>query len=389
MSKLWSEYKLLLSLLLIGLLIGALACMLNGCGRNEPIRIGFAEQLTGPQAELGVQTRNGVLLAVEKINSSGGINGRPIKLIIRDDKGTPEGVRVADRELIKSGVVAIIGHATSQQTKDALPVIDTAHVVLISPSAAASELSTMSDYFFRVISEIKSRASGFAESIYKRRRLERIAVIYDTDNEAYALPYRESFASEYESLGGKIVGSVAFSSKTKPDFDPMLLKLRSSNADGLLIIASSYDTALIAQRTRLIGWNVPLFSSSWAEEILIKLGGKAVNGLELEQYYNLNSKSPAFQSFKSQYQKRYGEEPIGVAALGYETAEVLAAALKKTGGSADGLRQALLETKINGLVDTISFDKHGGVVRPFYVGVAKNGRTVPVGDEQPTGSRGK
>lgn len=371
-------YKYLLSFILIGLLIGLLTIVLGGCARNRPVRIGFSEQLTGPQSELGVQTRNGVLLAVEKINTSGGIDGRPIELVIRDDKGTPEGVRAADRELIKSGVVAIIGHATSQQTKEAMPVINAAHVVMISPSAAASELSTMSNYFFRVISEIRSRATGFAKSIYERRKLEKIAVIYDIDNEAYAQPYRESFYSEYESLGGKIVGTVAFSSMAKPNFDPLIVKLRSTNADGLLIIASSYDTAFIAQRARLIGWNVPLFSSSWAEEILIKLGGKAVDGLELEQYYNLNSKSPAFLDFKSRYQKRYGEEPIGVAALGYETVEVLAAALRKTGGSADGLRQALLKTKINGLVDIIAFDKHGGVVRPFYVGVARNGKTVPV-----------
>lgn len=368
MNKARSSAKLLLFVITTILIIA-------GCAKKQPIRIGFSEQLTGAQSELGVETRNGVLLAVDNINAAGGINGRKIELVIRDDKGTPEGIRAADRSLIKDGVVAIIGHATSEQTKTALPVIDAAHVVLISPSAAASELNLKSKYFFRVISELKARASDFAESIYERRKLKRMAIIYDVDNAAFSDPYQQTFSAKYESLGGKIVSRVDFSSVKSPNFDPLLKKIRAAGADGLLIVANSYDTAFIAQRTRVIGWDVPLFSSSWAEEVLMKLGGKAVEGMEIEQYYNLNSKSPAFLKFRSQYQSRYGEQPIGVSALGYETVEVLAAALRKTGGSSAGLREALLETKnFKGLADTFSFDKTGGAVRPIYV---KTLTTVP------------
>ena len=119
-----------------------------GCSGKKAIRIGFVAQLTGVQAELGVQERNGVQLAMEKINAKGGIGGRPVELVVRDDLGTPEGARAADRDLIEAGVVAIIGHATSGQTMVGLSVTNPARVVMLSPTATTPELSGLDDFFF-------------------------------------------------------------------------------------------------------------------------------------------------------------------------------------------------------------------------------------------------
>ncbi|MDP3451190.1 MAG: ABC transporter substrate-binding protein, partial [Anaerolineaceae bacterium] len=79
---------------------------------KPPIRIGLAAQLTGKQADLGIQLRNGVQLAVDEINASGGINGRNLELSVEDDLGTPQGAKDAQNKLIDKGVVAIIGHFT-------------------------------------------------------------------------------------------------------------------------------------------------------------------------------------------------------------------------------------------------------------------------------------
>jgi branched-chain amino acid transport system substrate-binding protein len=371
--------------LVLAATIGMLVIALGGCGRREPIRIGFAEQLTGTRSSIGIQTRSGAEMAVQEINESGGVNGRPIELIIRDDKGTAEGARAADRILINSGVVAIIGHATSQQTKEALPTTNAARVVLISPTASADDLTTKGGYFFRVVNGNRTYVSGFARSIYKRHGPLRIAIVYDSDNAAYAKSYRELFTSQYESLGGKVISEVAFSSKAKLNFDPLLRKLLAAKPEGLLIIASTYDTALIAQRLRIMGSKILLFSSSAAQVLpLIRLGGRAVKGLETVENYDLNSQSPAFLDVKARYQRTYGEDPTPIALLGYETVEVLAAALKKTDGKREGLREALLETKdFKGLVDTFSFDNRGGAVRLSYVVIIRDGKAVVVDTIKP------
>lgn len=94
-----------------GLLLLLLSCVLSlpGCVGEDPVLIGFAGQLTGDHADLGVQGRNGATLAVEDVNARGGVAGRPLKLLVHDDRDTPQTAVDADTALIKAGVVAIIG----------------------------------------------------------------------------------------------------------------------------------------------------------------------------------------------------------------------------------------------------------------------------------------
>jgi len=348
---------------------------------KKPVLVGFVAQMTGNQAELGVQERNGVQLAVEKTNASGGINGRKIELVIRDDLGVPENAQSVDDELIKAGVVAIIGHATSGQAVAGLKVTNPAQMVMISPTVSTPALSGQDDFFFRVYPTFKDSAQAFAAYIYKTGKLKRLAAIYDTDNAAYAKTYNATFSEKYTSLGGVISGESSFSSKTRPDFAIGLAELRRSDAEGLMIIASDTDTALIAQKARIMEWQIPLFTSAWAQtETLINNGGKAVDGLKLEQSYALTSQVPSFTEFKSNYQARFGNTPSFGAAFGYEAALVLADALKKTNGKPDKLKNALLETRdFKGLMDNISLDKFGDVQRPFYLSAIENGKFVILG----------
>jgi branched-chain amino acid transport system substrate-binding protein len=364
----------------VGWLIGILTFCLVGCVEKEPIRVGFVAQLTGVQAELGVQERNGVQLAVEEINAAGGVDGRPIELIVQDDLGTPEGAQAADRELIDAGVVAIIGHATSAQTLAGLAVTNPARVVMLSPTATTPELSGLDDFFFRVAYSLVDRAHALAQYIYQNRNISQIAAIYDADNAAYSKAFLEAFTGKYQSLGGEVVAETDFSSKSQPDFAPLVAQLRASNPDGLLIIAADIDTALIAQRTRLMDWPIPLFTSAWAQtETLINNGGQAVEGLEIEIANALNDQSPNYLDFETRYQARFGQAPAFGAALGYEAAQVLATALQETGGQAEGLAQALVGIEnFKGLSDTFSFDRYGDVIRPFYLGTIRDGKYVDI-----------
>ncbi|WHH57779.1 ABC transporter substrate-binding protein [Petroclostridium sp. X23] len=366
--------------IIIFLLVGIAGFFFIERKRNDSIIIGFSAQLTGRQAELGVQERNGVQLAVEKINADGGIAGRKISLIIHDDLGIPEEAQSGDHELIKKGAVAIIGHATTAQTLAGLKVTDSQQVVMISPTVSTSELSGLDDYFFRVYPSFEKSSENFAKYAYKVNGITRMAVIYDIDNLAYSKTYSKVFAHEFQSLGGEITDQVSFSSADHPDFSPLLSKLQESEAEGLLIVASDIDTAFIAQKARLMGWQIPMFTSAWAQtETLINNGGKAVEGMKLEQSYTLANKSQSFIDFQSRYKARFGKEPSFGAAFSYEATLVLSDALKKTNGNKAGLKQALLETHhFNGIMDDFSFDRFGDVERPWYLSTVRNGKFVIV-----------
>jgi len=366
-------------ILVIGaLLLFMLTFLVIRAINKETIKIGFAADLTGKQAELGVQERNGVQLATESINAAGGIKGHKLELIIRDDKGVPENAKIADQELINAGVVAIIGHATSGQTVAGLEVTGPKKMILLSPTVSTPALSRLDDYFFRVYPSFLESSRAYARYVYQEIGIKNIAVIYDSDNSAYALTYSTTFTDEFKAMGGTITDQVSFASSKQPDFVSILEKLRKHEPEGLIMITSDVDAAFIAQQVRMMRWDLPLFTSAWAQtQTLINNGGEAVEGMNIEQAYDLSSQEPSFLDFKKRFENRFGSSPSFGAAFGYEAAMVLSNALED--GKVTGLKQALLKVKdFKGINDTFSFDSLGDVERPFYLSTIKNGKFTVV-----------
>lgn len=368
--------KTSLTVRLVTLLVPVL--LLAACIPRQPIRVGFSGELTGRNAELGVSGRNGAQLAVEEINTKGGVGGRSLELVVRDDLGTPEGAQAADRALIEAGVVAIVGHMTSAPAVAAVPIVDEAGVVLISPTAATWQLTSLDDHFFRVSSDSVKGGVALAVYVSEDRGLSRLSAIYDTDNAAFTETYVSVFEDTFTSLGGQIVDSVPFSSADEPDLSSVLVVLEAGNPEGLLIVASAAETALIAQTTRRVGWEVPLFGTGWAQtETLIRAGGRAVEGLELERLFDPNSQSPAFQDFRVRYEERYGNTPIFAAAQAYEAMMLMVIVLEGTGGEAEGLREALIAVRsFDGLTGTIIMDEFGDARRAHYLLTVRDGEFI-------------
>ena len=368
-------------LILILAVMAAIAVITGSAWRflgRKTVLIGFAGQLTGKQAELGLQERNGVQMAIDACNAEGGIRGRPVTLLVRDDLGMPQQAKNVDRELIARGVVAIIGHPTTSQTLAAREVTNPAHMVLISPTVSSPQVNGRDDFFFRVYPSFDSSARAFARFMFQETGTKRLGIILDTDNGGYSENYVEAIQAEFSAQQGAVVDMVRFSSRTQPDFTPWIREMSARRLDGLLIVASDIDTALIAQRVRILGWSVPLFASAWSQTAtLLQKGGQAIEGLRLEQSFRSDDRSPRFLAFSNQYRSRYGDEPSFGAAFGFEAAQVLIEALQRTGGKADGLKPSLLKTRnFQGLMDSFSMDPHGDVIRPFYLSEVRNHRFV-------------
>ena len=358
---------------------------------EKDIIIGFSAQLVGKQSELGVQERNGAQLAIEKINESGGIDGNKISLLIKDDKGTTEGARNGDRELIKEGVVAIIGHATTEQTLEGLNESNPAKVVMVGPTISSPILSGIDDYFIRIHPSFEKSSKSFADYIYNNRNIKNIAIIYDESNVSYSKLYCDNFSGEFKSSGGKISEVISYSTGDNPDVSNVISRLEQIRAEGLLIISSDIDTALIAQKIRLFNKSISLFSSSWAQtETLISNGGRAVEGMELEEAYDLNNSSKNFIDFKTRYYNRFGSESSFGAAYSYESTILLSEALKSTHGSKKGLKEAILKIgSFNGLTGDFILDKFGDSQRDVFLTSINNGKFVSVKKLDSTNSGGE
>jgi branched-chain amino acid transport system substrate-binding protein len=335
----------------------------------HPIKVGVTAELSGKQSELGINLRNGVQLAIEEINAAGGIDGRKIDLVVENDLGTPEGAKEAEEKLIDAGVIAVIGHFTSNQTLAGYEVTNPKGMLLFSATASTSVLTGKKDMFFRTVASTESMGQGMAWYIHQKRGLSRVGIIYDQDNNTYSEPLLQAFADKFSNLGGQITSQVKFSGAKSDEIPALVDILKSSNPNCVFIIASPADTAIIAQTISIKGWKTNLFSSSWGQgETLIQDGGKAVEGMEFIIGFDGNDPAPELQTFKTSYQKRFAHTPVFSAMEGYETMRMLAAALKKTGGSAKGLPDALLTLRdFQGLTSTISMDEYGDAVRPLYI----------------------
>jgi branched-chain amino acid transport system substrate-binding protein len=341
----------------------------------SPIQIGFTAELTGKQNELAINLRNGVQLAVEDINANGGINGKTIALLIEDDMGTNSGARNAENKLINAGVVAIVGHLTSEETVAGYPVAIERGTVLISATAATATLTGIDDLFFCTTPSTKYLGSELVKYIHTYRRVTRIAIILDEDNFAYSSSLADAFTTSLEQAGGQVTTRISFSGKSVNDFIPYVYGLRLSNPQAVLILASPPDTGIIAQQIRLQKWDIPLFAGPWARgEELLRNGGSAIEGLELIIAYDPDTPNAALDAFKIHYESRFGQQPAFTAIYGYEVIQVLSAALQKTNGEAEGLADALRGiSDIPTLTATISLDEYGDTIKPLYIHRVQDG----------------
>lgn len=126
--------------------LAGLVLLCAACGQREPIRLGFVSGLTGRHSDLGISSRNGATLAVDELNAAGGVRGRSLQLIIRDDGQDADRARRAVRELVGEGVVAMVGHATSSMAAATLPIVNDAQVLMVSPTVTSPDFTGKDDW---------------------------------------------------------------------------------------------------------------------------------------------------------------------------------------------------------------------------------------------------
>ena len=333
-----------------------------GCTK-QPITLGLSVQLTGTRGDLGVDLRDGVLLAVKEINDSGGIDGRKIELIIMDDQGDPEKARQVDNELIDRGVAAIIGHVTSSQTAAVLDLINERKIVLFSPSSTSPLFSGKDDYFFRNVISADLYGRALARYLIEEKNLHNISVIYDISNEVYSVPLWETTEELYTSLGGEVEEVFSFK-PDETDLHDIVESFLIKDPSAVQIIASPVDTAIITQLIRKNNSDIPIFGCSWAKtKTLIEKGGAAVEGIELITRGD-DFSSQKYTDFKLNFETEYKRSHGLLAPTGYEALRALTWALEEVDFEISDLKDGLkYYNNMETVLGKISLDEFGDINR--------------------------
>ncbi len=342
---------------------------LVACSEMAPIKIGFVDSLTGAAADLGSANLNGVRMAVKKWNAQGGINGRKVELVIKDDLQNPDTARRVVKELIAENVAAIIGHGTSNMSVATAPIANDAKVVMMSPTTTTKLLTDKYDYFFRVISSTQPYAEKMASFRFNVLNERRVSVAYDAHNAAYSKSWLDDFKAAFERQGGKVSFITSFDvTKSMLSTDKLAQQLLAGKPDGVLLITNFQHAGLISKAIRERDRKINIGTSEWAAtEGLTSFGCDCIGGIYSSQFIDRDSTRLPYINFKAEFVRAYGAEPGFGGVTGHEAANVIFESLRQKQANED-LRQAILRVStFKGLQSDVVFNGSTTASRPSYI----------------------
>jgi len=359
--------------------VAALLLLAAGCRPREPIKVGFVASLTGRHYDLGISARNGLALAIAQINAAGGIDGRPIELLVRDDQQNADAARRAVADLIGDGVVAIVGHATSAMAEATRSLADGAGVLMLSPTVTSSAFRGSHPHLVFLSPFTTATTKVLSDYLARQNRIRRVTVFYDLSNRAYSQAWHDDFRQQFEEQGGRITMSVPFTSGTVASYAALVAEALKTPTDAVMVVANSLDSATICQQVRKIAPQMPILGAEWGfTHDLVAHAGPAVEGALFVQKVNVDDTSPAFQAFVRAYRDRYNQPVDFAAALSYEAGFILAEALRRD-PRRSGVQQALLDIgTFHGLQGDIHIDRNGDVARRQFLMAVRGGRASVV-----------
>jgi branched-chain amino acid transport system substrate-binding protein len=332
------------------------------------IAIGEYASLTGGSASFGQSSHKGTALAIEEINKSGGVLGKKIRLITEDDQSMAGQPATIVRKLIaQDKVVAVLGEVASSKSLEAAPICQQNKIPMISPASTNPKVTETGDYIFRVC--FIDPFQGTVMSKFARSKgWKKIAVLTDVKQD-YSVGLADCFIKDFTANGGQIVKEQKFSSGDK-DFKPQLTSIKASRPDAIFVPGYYGEVALIAKQARLLGIKVPLLGGDgWVGDSLLKVAGKTLDGSFFSCHFSADDQSPKVQDFVKKYKAKYGEVPDDMAALGYDSAMILAEAIQRAGTTdSTKLRDSIAATKDHdGITGKISLDAQRNASKPAVI----------------------
>jgi len=392
-----SRGRLLLALIASTALAGAAQAA-------DTIKFGLSGPFTGGSASMGVSMRDGVKLAVGEINKAGGVMGKQIELVERDDQARNEvGVQIAQELINKEQVVATLGFINTGVAQASERFYEDAEIPVMNNVATGSILTQQfqppefkANYVFRNAANDTIQSAMIVDEAITRRGFKKPAILADSTN--YGQLGRQDLEKALTAKGVKPVAEEKFNIGDT-DMTAQVLRAKEADADVILTYGIGPELAQIANAMAKLGWKRPLVGS-WTLSMatFIDTAGANGDGAEMPQTFIQIPSTPKREAFIKAYQAAYKIDrmpsPVS-AAQGYDSVYLLVAAInqaKSTDG--DKIRVALenLNTKVDGVVTTYDHPftaaDHEAVSSNIPVfGIVKDGRVLPAHPEDLQGDK--
>ena len=384
--KRWNKHLVLILVVLFTMGIAV------GCGggggeseegaADETIKIGVNYVLSGEAATFGSHTRDGVMLAIEQINAAGGVLGKQIEPLVRDNQGKlDEAVSIATKLITEENIVVHMGPVTTGPTLAVTSICQQYQIPLLTASATHPDVTVdpetgkVRDYVFRICFTDPPQAIVGADFAYNDLGAKKAAIYFDNTND-YSKGLAKEFKANFEALGGTIVAEEGYG-KDDEDFRPTLTSFTKAGADVVYVPGYYQKVAKIVSQGRELGIDVPfLGADGWDSPDLVKIAGaENLNNCFFTNHYSSKDPSEKVQSFVKAYKEKYDTEPGSFAALGYDVAYLVADAIERAGSTdAEAIKNALAETKdFDAVTGTLSFDENHNPIKEIAIIELVNG----------------
>ena len=351
----------------------------QGVTSQDPMKIGYIGPLTGEAASYGIDTVNGVKLAVDEVNAAGGVNGRQILLMVEDGRCTGADAASAARKLTSvDKVVAIIGGQCSGETLAAAPIAEAAQVPMISPVSSSPDVTAAGSFVFRNYPSDALKTKVMADA-FREKGYAKVAVI--SENTDFAIAFRNALKMD----AGE--DAMTFDEVVEPntkDFRSLFTRLKEVPFDIFFPNGQSDTTvAVMMQQFREAGFTQPAISHDVADSATLgEIAPEAVEGMQVISVTSLGE-SPFAATFRAAYGEP--EATMTFAAHAYDAANVLFAMLKQGAEDGPAIRDALLGLEsFPGVAGTFHFDANGDVVgipyalKEFHDGILSEVARIPL-----------
>lgn len=345
------------------------------------IKIGFIGALSGGGAFYGNEDANSVRLAVEEINSEGGIGGRQIEVIYEDGQCSgPEALSAAQKLVNIDGVKIILGGTCSGETLAFAPFTEDNKVLVLSGYSSSKDITNAGDYVFRTVySDIDSARETAV--LARSNGSTRIAVL--SENTDFAIAFSKVFTDTFDATGGKVIFDEKYGTETT-DFRSLVTKIIESNPDAVLLSPQGETVVLAIKQLREQGYEGPLYGSNLSgTDSIIEQSGAFAEGMYHVGTARISEDNILGQEFVQKYEDNFGEKPnaFTVFAAGrYSSIYLLAEAIEKVGDDPSKLRDYLYETDpYDGITYPISFDENGDLEGMEFIAFqVQDGKSVVV-----------
>lgn len=341
---------------------------------QETIPVGEYASMTGGNASFGQSSHKGTQLAIDEINAAGGVLGRKLELIMEDDQSQAGQPATIVRKLISQDhVVAVLGEVASSKSLEAAPICQENKIPMITPASTNAKVTEVGDYIFRVCFIDPFQGTVMAKFALSKG-WKKVALLVDVKQD-YSVGLADSFVKYFTANGGTIVREQKYSTGDK-DFKAQLTSLKAAKPEAVFVPGYYAEVSLIGKQARLLGLKVPLLGGDgWVGDSLLKVAGNSLDGCFFSCHFSADDQNPVVRGFVEKFKARYGETPDDMAALGYDSAMILADAMRRAGTTAEpALRDAIASTRdYKGITGTITLDSQRNASKPAVILTVGNG----------------